>query len=749
MAYRFLFLFAGLLTGLAPLHSQGVVTGSVTEAGTGLPVPGVNVVTGHGTGTTTADNGRYVLRATEPQLTITFRFVGYRAERRDIMITAGDTIILDIVLEPDVTTLNEIVISAGRTEQRLSELAVSMSVIKPYIIGRSHFISADELLNRTPGIEILDGQASVRGGSGYSYGAGSRVLALIDGLPAMSADAGNIKWNTLPLENISRIEVIKGASSVLYGSSALNGVINFITREPDTIAYTIFTTSAALFGNPSREEWKWWDTPRRTFTASATHSAVYGRNSVGVGLKLVDDNGYRDLNEEKYGRVNLRLKQTSARNSNIWYGVNLIATSTAKRDFLLWEDAGTGALKQNPETAMPFRGTSINIDPFFGAGGNGRGEHKANMRLMANLNRMPDNENNSSDSYSVYSEYQYSSGRRGIFAAVAGITQNFSFIGSNFYGDHNGVNVAGYSQFETYPLEWLRGVAGFRLEEYILDGEASKPVPIFRAGLNATLGQATFIRASIGQGYRYPSVAEKHAYTTVGSIKILPNPEIKSESGWSSEVGIKQGFSIFNLSGQTDLALFYSQNREMIEYVFGYWYDVIAEEFTYGFMPTNIENSRVYGAEAELMLNLTTGSVITTFTAGYTFMYPVEFNGVTGRNTGEYLKFRRKHSADFGIVSTSGRLEAGVNISLKSKLLEIDDVFVNPLTRETILPGFYDYWLTHNDGYLLADLFISYRFARSYQLSAGVKNLTNTEYMGRPGDIMPHRQFSLQLTARF
>ncbi|MCK7529809.1 MAG: hypothetical protein MZV63_01490 [Marinilabiliales bacterium] len=54
----------------------------------------------------------------------------------------------------------------------------------------AHITDAQELITKTPGIEVLDGQASIRGGSGFSYGVGSRVLALIDGLPMMSADAG-------------------------------------------------------------------------------------------------------------------------------------------------------------------------------------------------------------------------------------------------------------------------------------------------------------------------------------------------------------------------------------------------------------------------------------------------------------------------------------------------------------------------------------------------------------------------------
>lgn len=741
-----LLLAAGLVSG--GISAQSVVRGVVTDSQTGDPIPGVHVMFGTAQGVLTDADGAYSFNTTDGTVILTFRFVGYRAERREVTVAQGDTITVMVVLVPDITTLNEIVVSAGRTEQRVSDLTVSMTVVKPYVLNRSHIVSADELLNRTPGIEILDGQASIRGGSGYSYGAGSRVLALIDGLPAMSADAGNVKWNTLPLENIARIEVIKGASSVQYGSSALNGIVNFITRDAMAEPFTRVVVSAGIYDTPSRSAWKWWSTPRTTASASLSHSKIYGGTGVGLGMKLYSDNGYRALNDERYGRVNLRLKRVSPANENLFYGVNINTTLTTKNDFLLWEDATTGALKQSPSTAMEFRGTSVAIDPFFSFG-KGIARHSVNARYMTNLNRMPDNENNNSDSHSLFTEYQFNAGRRGPFSIVAGATQQYINIASNFYGDHQGLTLAAYSQFEAALLGWLRAVAGVRVEEYILDGEAARPVPVFRAGLNASLAEATFLRASIGQGYRYPAVAEKHAYTTVGSIKILPNTEIKPESGWSSEVGLKQGFSLAGLSGQADLALFYSQNKDMIEFVFGYWYDTYAEEFTYGFRPVNIENSRVYGAEAELMLSHNVGRLNSTLTAGYTYMYPVEFNGVTGRNTDRYLKFRRKNALDINLTTTYGRVETGLNLSGKSRILDIDNVFVNELTRETILPGFYDYWTTHNESHWVLDVFAGYRFGAGYQVSAGVKNLTNTEYMGRPGDIMPHRQFSVQLSGTF
>ena len=144
-------------------------------------------------------------------------------------------------MEMDIQEIDQIVVSANKTEQKIAELTVSMDILKTADFLNTHITNSQELINKTPGIEVLDGQASIRGGSGFSYGIGSRVLALIDGLPVLSADAGNIKWQFLPLENIAQVEIIKGASSVLYGSSALNGIINFRTADPAKYSgYPIF-----------------------------------------------------------------------------------------------------------------------------------------------------------------------------------------------------------------------------------------------------------------------------------------------------------------------------------------------------------------------------------------------------------------------------------------------------------------------------------------------------------------------------
>lgn len=85
------------------------------------------------------------------------------------------------------------------------------------------------MLEKVPGVNYIDGQVSVRGGSGFAYGAGSRVMVLIDNMPALQYDSGYPNWSNIATETIGKVEVLKGAGSALYGSAAMNGVINILS----------------------------------------------------------------------------------------------------------------------------------------------------------------------------------------------------------------------------------------------------------------------------------------------------------------------------------------------------------------------------------------------------------------------------------------------------------------------------------------------------------------------------------------
>jgi iron complex outermembrane receptor protein len=199
-------------------QQQYLLSGSVTEKGNQAPLPGVNIlVEGQGSGTVTDLDGRYRLLLTAGSYQVRFSYVGYTSEVRQLNLQSPQT--LNMQLAVAAGQLDQVVVTAGRFEQRLSEVTVSMEVIKPELLQQNNITRFDDALERVPGVSVVNGQLNIRGTSGFSYGAGSRVQVLVDDMPLLSADAGDVKWAYLPIENVSQIEVIKGASSALFGSS--------------------------------------------------------------------------------------------------------------------------------------------------------------------------------------------------------------------------------------------------------------------------------------------------------------------------------------------------------------------------------------------------------------------------------------------------------------------------------------------------------------------------------------------------
>lgn len=742
MRYRIVFALLYILPCTYMLNAQGTMKGVVSDKTTREPLPGVYIIPSGGTPSVTQDDGSYSIRIGGERTEITFKLLGYAPVTITVTLKNSETKSADIELETETQIIDQVVVSADRIEHKVSELTVSVKVIKSDFLSKNHITDAQELITKIPGIEVLDGQASIRGGSGFSYGVGSRVLALVDGLPLLTADAGGIRWQYLPMERISQVEIIKGASSVLYGSSALNGIINFLTADASNIPSTRFFSEAGLYLTPRNGSWKWWNSPRIISTTSFSHLQRSGQNDVGISLNFFTDNSYRKYNDEDLGKLSLRVKHYSKKVEGLNYGINITTGLTAKTDFLLWESADA-ALVQDTSSIAFLHGRFLAADPFISFRRKGNFRHDLKMRIQSSESTYPVKTQNNAGSFSIYSEYQLWYRITEKLNITGGLSETWNKIFSNFFGNHEGINIAAFSQTEFRPFNRLKLVAGIRMEQNILDSESDGLVPVFRTGLNYQAAQFTFLRASFGQGYRFPSIAEKFAATTLGSVAIIPNPYVKAESGWSSEAGIKQGIRSGKITGQADMSVFFSQNRNLIEYIFGIYPEGL------GFQADNIEYARIYGTEIEFTAERKAGEFNLSASGGYTFIYPVEFNAYTNLSSDTYLKYRRKHSAKLSVNASRKRIDANISMFLKSKILNIDDVFLLPSTREQILPGFYNYWLENNKCYFLADISIGYRISRVITLSAAVKNFTNTEYMGRPGDIQPPITASFRLTATF
>lgn len=729
-----------------------IIRGRITDSLSGEPLFGASLITGRNRGTISDIGGNYLLRTSRNKIQLTISYLGYRTVIRSLSTGGKDTLWLDIRLSRSATPLDEIVVSADRYEQRLSEVMVSVDIIKPGRITGNSTTSLETILRQTPGVEILDGQPSIRGGSGYAYGAGSRVLVLLDDLPILSGDVGDVKWDYLPVENISQVEIIKGASSVLYGSSALNGVINIRTRFPGNEPRTRISTFSGLYLNPRRKELVWWDRRPVFGGIDFSHSRKAGTIDLVLGGSLFRDQGYREEEYLDRARVNAGLKNRSKHLPGLSYGVHLNGMLLDKSDFLLWRDAGAGAWRQNPLSVSPLKGDRINVDPFLEYRGRKGDQHSLKSRVYHIRNNFTDTPDKNNQALQAYGEYRFlhRMGNRG--KASVGLAGTWARSQAALYGDHSSWNQALYGQLDLSLLPSLNAAAGLRFERYVLDGQVEYSRPVVRMGLNYRALEHTYLRASFGQGYRFPSIAEKYTATNVGSLTIFPNPDLVSEKGYSAEIGAKQGLGTGAWRGYLDLAAFLTGYSNMIEFLFD---DYLADSTggggleDYGFMAQNTEKARIAGFEVSVYGHGLIGRIPIRFAAGYTCMDPLDVlatDTIPGRMT---LKYRYRHSLRSDLELNPGRFTLGLACLFNSRMERVDEVFTDPLYGNLLLPGFPAYWEEKNRGQLVMDTRVLCNITPVFSVGLVIKNLLNLEYMGRPGDIQPPGNITLRLTAGF
>ena len=240
------FMLAVVLPGPAVAQGVGTVTGFVTRAGEGSPLPSVSVtVQSTGLSTITGPDGRYTLRRVpEGAQTIVFRWLGYKPMEIRTTVEADRTATVYAAMEPVPVALTEMVVStASRAPERIVEAPAAISVVPPQVLENTSITGQAPLALQTlPGVDVV--QSGVNdfnvNARGFNSSLNRRVLVLQDGRDLSIAFLGAQEWNgmTQPLEDLGRLEMVRGPGSALYGANAFSGVINIITPEGREVAGT-------------------------------------------------------------------------------------------------------------------------------------------------------------------------------------------------------------------------------------------------------------------------------------------------------------------------------------------------------------------------------------------------------------------------------------------------------------------------------------------------------------------------------
>jgi outer membrane receptor protein involved in Fe transport len=230
LRYWLIFLFLAAADAVAAqIRLEGVVLDGMTFR----PLADVSVYLEEiGTGTTTDGQGRFVLSLRKDgTFSLVIRHVGYRVYRREIRLRSGEVRKLKVLLEPRVLQLEGVVLTASRMAESVFQTQKDVSIASlPQILSRTSPNTADAI-REVPGVLV---QKTTAGhGSPILRGLiGKHVLLLYNGIrlnkPTFRFGA-NQYMNTIPVEALQKIEVVKGPGSVMYGSDAMGGIVHMMT----------------------------------------------------------------------------------------------------------------------------------------------------------------------------------------------------------------------------------------------------------------------------------------------------------------------------------------------------------------------------------------------------------------------------------------------------------------------------------------------------------------------------------------
>jgi len=185
-------------------------------------------------GTNTNDKGFYSLENIEPgNYLLKASFLGYKPSVQSIVLNSEDQISIDFVLKADTNLMDEIVVTGTLKQVNRLESPVPVEVYNPVFFKKNPTPNIYEALQNVNGVRPqLNCQVCNTGDIHINGLEGPYTMVLIDGMPIVSSLATVYGLSGIPNSLIERMEVVKGPSSSLYGSEAIGGLINIITKNP-------------------------------------------------------------------------------------------------------------------------------------------------------------------------------------------------------------------------------------------------------------------------------------------------------------------------------------------------------------------------------------------------------------------------------------------------------------------------------------------------------------------------------------
>lgn len=610
------------------MHVSGLV---LSESG--IPLAGVYVFTPDGRhGVSTNIDGRFSLSVPTDTHQLVFSLIGYQRVVLELASVTQSLSEIIVTLSSLTYQSGEVVITAARRSQLTGTVPVSVHTISNQdIIGRNA-TSLDQVLRQVPGVNIAQNQVNMRGSTGFAYGTGSRVLLLMDGVPLMGPDTNDIRFSSLPMSEVRQVEIIKGPGSALYGSGALGGVINLITKNADTDPRTDVRMFTGFYNKSPFDEWndKWPGSEEvRYYTGlNITHSREVNPDlGFWVSAYFRDDFGYMENTNGYQFQGFSKISYAFSRDVNLdilggfrhgqqriflyWNGIN-DALRTGRINLGGQETSGTTHTISQFYSFLPTLRHTVSDRFYYHIRGRFYG--------VASKPLGPDGKLRSSDKFTT--GYRYGgeveftwmhSDRMSIITGATVddiIADSEMFIGMDNERLRNQPEFGSFVQAEVKPARQVTVSGGLRFDAYKIDTQdvASKVSPKLNLAWSPT--EALTLRMAYGQGFRVPAVSERFVNSR-DYLPLEPNLGLRPEESVGYELGAKLHHRIQqNMGLSLDIVLFQNEYTQLIEPRF------ISSMGAFRFM--NLPEASIRGVESTLKLADLSGK--NALQIGYTFL---------------------------------------------------------------------------------------------------------------------------------
>ncbi|MCP4230358.1 MAG: TonB-dependent receptor, partial [bacterium] len=631
-----------------------------------------------------------------------------------------------------------ITVTAGRFEETARYSASSTGILDKDDIAELPIRSFDQALEQISGVIVRrnsvtsTSSVSIRGSSeAYGGGAGNRVLLLLDGRPMLNADVQGANWSYLPLGVVDRIEVVKGASSPLYGSTAMGGVVNIITRKPDAELHYGIKAEGGMYDRPP--EWMRFKTDRTyysTLTGDVSSPAgplwllgYYSRSTSGEYRQNGDmelHNGYVKVNYLTTDVVDMTWSALAGKStggfSHSWLSVNdpLEVSETGRNDRYdrsWWDIDFTVNHKLNESSKI--------ISKFYGH--TNRAVTNYNPDGSTHPDEHPLDYKFDSLSRSVGTMGQYDRWCGGWFKHVLGADFSMDFVDgkpyNTSYGKHHAANAGGFLLAEFHlPAGFILSAAGrfdFRHDVGRTKDYNFSP----RAGVVWKELDSLTLRASYSQAFRAPSFSELYLEEIAAGYKFRHDPDLKAE-----KVNYYEAGGNLNLSDRVNLdgAYFYQDWKDQIS-----WYAETAADGLY-LIPNNLERVVISGFDMGIYTNLFWGLSART---SYTYLNARDLS--TG-SSDETVPYKPEHNLIGGLdwaYFDWFRLHGDMRYRS-----EIEEAII----YDTGLPDAYTTYNASATGVLPWDI----------EIAIKVNNIRNTQYEEMAHYRLPGRSYGLTVSWR-